>query len=344
MRPFLSGSRGRHSGNALEHILRQNGASAVQGPATGSGTKLSEEGNGTDEKSIILTLTSPADFIVDPDGTKNTKQAPHEIGVRSAAKHLQSIEHFKAVKRLENAKRKQKRLENERQDESAASGIQDFTFTHEHIHSPIPSGSLSSSLPSAAEVEMWARYEANGANFDAGNNAGNNAADVNVHHAQLQKQAEVFSLLDAEGVAKALGFGGNDVMKELLAKDDEEDFLSGIMANIGTGQLRKSASELRQGDKTPDTDQKCQSGILQLPSSENSFCTSRPTANSEIANCFTLGSIAGQFLEDVICMGDRAFQGSAPVTARGNGILSSSPGAMSQGWRNLFTPGRHQVD
>ncbi|KAJ7792769.1 hypothetical protein B0H14DRAFT_2623536 [Mycena olivaceomarginata] len=234
---------------------------------------------------------------------QNTKQAPHEIGVRSAAKHLQSIEHFKAVERLENAKRKQKRLENERQDESAASGIQDFTFTHEHIHSPIPSGSLSSSLPSAAEVEMWARYEANGANFDAGNNA----ADVNVHHAQLQKQAEVFSLLDAEGAAKALGFGGNDVMKELLAEDDEEDFLSGITANI---------------------DQKCQSGILQLPSSENSFCTSRPTANSEIANCFTLGSIAGQFLEDVICMGDRAFQGSAATT----------PGDGSRKWYTVKQP------
>jgi chitinase len=76
---------------------------------------------------------------------------------------------------------------------------------------------------------MWARYEADGAEFDAGNDA----ADMNVHHARLQKQAEVFGLLDAEGVAKALGFGGDDVAKELLAEDDEEDFLSGIMANIG---------------------------------------------------------------------------------------------------------------
>jgi hypothetical protein len=76
---------------------------------------------------------------------------------------------------------------------------------------------------------MWVRYEADGAEFDAGNNA----PDVNVHHTRLQKQAEVFGLLDAEGVAKALGFGGNDVVKELLAEDDKEDFLSRIMANIG---------------------------------------------------------------------------------------------------------------
>jgi hypothetical protein len=207
-------------------------------PPKGSGTKLSEEGNGTDEKSIILTLTSPTDFIVDPDGMKVECKVcsagiPSErhvkIGIRSAAKHLQSIEHFKAVERLGNAKRQQERLEDERRAESAASGIQDFTFTHEHIYGPIPSGSSSSGLPSAAEVEMWARYKADGAEFDAGNDA----ADVNVHHARLQKQAEVFGLLDAEGVAKALGFGGDDVAKELLAEDDEEDFLSGIMANIG---------------------------------------------------------------------------------------------------------------
>ncbi|KAJ7860659.1 hypothetical protein B0H14DRAFT_2576442 [Mycena olivaceomarginata] len=260
---------GGDGGNALEHVMRQNGASAVQGPETvnntcdfwenhcvsaclmlpkGSGTKLSEEGNGTDEKSIILTWHEGR---VQSLFNQNTKQAPHEIGVRSTAKHLQSIEHFKVVERLENAKRQQKRLENERQDESVASGIQDFTFTHEHIHSPIPSGSLSSGLPSAAEVEMWARYEANGANFDTGNNA----ADVNVHHAQLQKQAEVFSLLDAEGVAKALGFGGNDVMKELLAEDAEEDFLSGITANIdldGGPDLENNVNTDAEGSKLPE--------------------------------------------------------------------------------------------
>ncbi|KAJ7828570.1 hypothetical protein B0H14DRAFT_2594578 [Mycena olivaceomarginata] len=214
--------------------MRRNGVSAVQGPGVvnntcdfwedrclsaclmplkGSGTKLSKEGNGADEKSIILTLTSPTDFIVDPDGMKVEckvcsagipSKRRMKIVVRSAAKHLQSIKHFKVVERLGNTKRQQERLEDE-------------------------SGSPSSSLPSAAEVEMWARYEANGADFDTGNDA----ADANVHHAQLQKQAEVFSLLDAEGVAKVLGFGGDDVAKELLAEDDDEDFLSGIMANIG---------------------------------------------------------------------------------------------------------------
>ncbi|KAJ7734971.1 hypothetical protein B0H14DRAFT_3613787 [Mycena olivaceomarginata] len=212
-------------------------------PPKGSGTKLSEE-----------------DFIVDPDGSKVECKVcsagiPSErrvkIGIRSAAKHLQSIEHFKAVERLGNAKRQQERLEDERRAESAASGIQDFTFTHQHIHGPVPSGSSSSGLPSAAEVEMWARYEADGAEFDAGNDA----ADVNVHHARLQKQAEVFGLLDAEGVAKALGFGGDDVAKELLAEDDEEDFLSGIMANTdldGGPDLENNANTDAEGSEAPE--------------------------------------------------------------------------------------------
>jgi hypothetical protein len=92
-------------------------------PPKGSGTKLSEEGNGADVKSIILTLTSPADFIIDLDGRKVECKvgsagilSEHymKIGIRSATKHLQSIEHFKAVERLGNTKRQQERLEDEK--------------------------------------------------------------------------------------------------------------------------------------------------------------------------------------------------------------------------------------
>ncbi|KAJ7833002.1 hypothetical protein B0H14DRAFT_2591687 [Mycena olivaceomarginata] len=187
--------------------------SACLMPPKGSGTKLSEEGNGADEKSIILTLTSPADFIVDLDCTKVgckvcSAGIPSEhrvrIGVRSVAKHLQSMEHFEVVERLENAKRQQERLEDER-----TSHLRMNTLT----------------APFQAVLRVLAYPVQEGSRY------------MNVHHAQLQKQSEVFGLLDAEGVAKALGFGGDDVVNELLAEDKEEDFLSGIMANITESNL-----------------------------------------------------------------------------------------------------------
>jgi hypothetical protein len=76
---------------------------------------------------------------------------------------------------------------------------------------------------------MWDQYQAHGANFEAGEDH----ADETVELERLRGQAEVFGLLNAEGVARKLGFGSRDVGDDILDEEEEEDFLSEIMSKAG---------------------------------------------------------------------------------------------------------------
>ncbi|KAJ6607323.1 hypothetical protein B0H10DRAFT_2227986 [Mycena sp. CBHHK59/15] len=89
-----------------------------------------------------------------------------------------------------------------------------------------PVTSRPSNVPTQAEIDMWDGYLANGASFDAGDDQD----DSNVREERLRKEAEVFGLLNAEAVAKRLGFGSGKVAEEIL-EEEEEDFLSDIMRN-----------------------------------------------------------------------------------------------------------------
>ncbi|KAJ7508792.1 hypothetical protein B0H11DRAFT_1703142 [Mycena galericulata] len=77
---------------------------------------------------------------------------------------------------------------------------------------------------------MWRNYEANGADFSAGDDA----EDLRIRYAQLRKEADSFGLWSPEAVARDLGFGNADsVEDQILGEDEEEDFLSEIMRNAG---------------------------------------------------------------------------------------------------------------
>lgn len=90
-----------------------------------------------------------------------------------------------------------------------------------------------SNVPTQAKIEMWDGYLANGANFDAGDDQD----DPNVREERLRKEAEIFGLLNAEGVAKRLGFGSGSIAEEILEEEEEEDFLSDIMRNVGFADM-----------------------------------------------------------------------------------------------------------
>ncbi|KAJ7229612.1 hypothetical protein C8J57DRAFT_1251802 [Mycena rebaudengoi] len=94
-----------------------------------------------------------------------------------------------------------------------------------HSDGPIASGASGLHGRSGAEAEMWREYEENGADFSAGDDAG----DDGVRQQQLHTEAESFGLLDPEAAARKLGFGGVDLGAKILAED--EDFLSEIMRN-----------------------------------------------------------------------------------------------------------------
>ncbi|KAJ7685821.1 hypothetical protein B0H17DRAFT_1160739 [Mycena rosella] len=68
---------------------------------------------------------------------------------------------------------------------------------------------------------MWADLDANGAEFSAGD-------DVDEAHG-----VDSFGFWNPEAVARGLGFGDGDVESQILAEDEEEDFLAEIMRNAG---------------------------------------------------------------------------------------------------------------
>ncbi|KAJ6629079.1 hypothetical protein B0H10DRAFT_1939976 [Mycena sp. CBHHK59/15] len=146
------------------------------------------------------------------------------IAPRSAKKHLVSDDHLKAVEQVEEANRKVEELSRERRADSATKELRDIRFAAvQDLRGPVASGS--SRKISAAEAEMWEDYALNGADFDAGEEP----EDPNVRQAQLSKEADSFGLWNPEDVARKLGFGDDDLVGEVLAEDEEDDFLGEIM-------------------------------------------------------------------------------------------------------------------
>ncbi|KAJ6538244.1 hypothetical protein B0H10DRAFT_2245931 [Mycena sp. CBHHK59/15] len=106
----------------------------------------------------------------------------------------------------------------------APNELRDIRFAAvQDLRGPVASGS--SRKISAAEAEMWEDYALNGADFDAGEEP----EDPNVRQAQLSKEADSFGLWNPEDVARKLGFGDDDLVGEVLAEDEEDDFLGEIM-------------------------------------------------------------------------------------------------------------------
>ncbi|KAJ7678629.1 hypothetical protein B0H17DRAFT_1139319 [Mycena rosella] len=143
---------------------------------------------------------------------------------KSAVKHLGATDHLKTVKIAQEGRIRQQELANERHADSATSNLRDIPLTT-HL---IASASSSSRARSGAEAEMWADF-ANGAEFSAGD-------DVDEAHGQrerLREGVDSFGFWNPEAVARGLGFGDGDVESQILAEDEEEDFLAEIMRNAG---------------------------------------------------------------------------------------------------------------
>jgi hypothetical protein len=93
----------------------------------------------------------------------------------------------------------------------------------------IGGASLARRTASAAEIEMWDGFAENGAEFSAGDISDN----THMSHERLRQEADSFGLLNPEVVARNLGFGEGDLESEIVADDDEEDFLAEIMRHAG---------------------------------------------------------------------------------------------------------------
>ncbi|KAJ6622069.1 hypothetical protein B0H10DRAFT_2214671 [Mycena sp. CBHHK59/15] len=162
------------------------------------------------------------------------------MAVKSGVKHLGYAAHKRAVERVNEARVLAEKLQRERQGESSASGLRDFVFGSQQIHGPIAAAG-SSNHRSEEEIELWDKYRTYGADFDAGDDE----ADPQPQYERLRAEAEVFGLMNAEVVAKRLGFGGTDVGDEILAEEEEEDFFSELMRNADPFPLAMRAQPAR---------------------------------------------------------------------------------------------------
>lgn len=162
------------------------------------------------------------------------------MAVKSGVKHLQYSEHSKAVGLLEDARKRAEELRKERKAESAASGLRESPIVPPpHVAGPIAAGA--SNGRSLAEIEMWQEYDTHGANFDAGEDQ----ADPHAQHERLRREADIFGLMNAEAVARKMGFGDIDIeAEETLREEEEEDFLGEIMRNAGECESQVGWSRL----------------------------------------------------------------------------------------------------
>jgi hypothetical protein len=87
----------------------------------------------------------------------------------------------------------------------------------------------SSSLNSVGEMEMWADYEMNGADFDVGEDR---EAVIRAKYAQ---QERLFNLWNAGCMAKELGCsdGDKDALDLLEGEPEDEQVLSDLLENLG---------------------------------------------------------------------------------------------------------------
>ncbi|KAJ7018199.1 hypothetical protein C8F04DRAFT_1329160 [Mycena alexandri] len=137
---------------------------------------------------------------------------------QSGPKHLESVEHGKALELLEDASRKREQLAKERLAESAAQDLHDLTFTPTSIaRGPI----------AAVSSALGKNYAVNGAEFDAGDDT----EDTLVRHEKLREEARIFGVWNPDRAARDLGLGDEDVAGQILGDDEEEDFLAEILQN-----------------------------------------------------------------------------------------------------------------
>ncbi|KAJ7239486.1 hypothetical protein C8J57DRAFT_1245918 [Mycena rebaudengoi] len=195
-------------------------------PPKGSG-KLREEGKAKKSGSKALRLRTPVDFLYNEDRSKVKCKACAMgwIVAKSAAKHLTTPEHLKAVKAAEEANLRKLALAKERLEDSAIQAYRTASFTPQHPSGPTASGS-STAVRNETEIEMWADYEMNGARFDAGEEP----EDQRARWEQLGREADSFGLWDPGAAARRLGFGDENLD---IAEDEEEDFLAEIMRKAG---------------------------------------------------------------------------------------------------------------
>ncbi|KAJ7798697.1 hypothetical protein B0H14DRAFT_2617681 [Mycena olivaceomarginata] len=179
-------------------------------PPKGSGKLSEEDFRFNEDRTKVLCKVCSA-------GVSTERHA--WIATKSGAKHMRSPEHLKAVELVQEAQRRLEKFELERRADSAASELQDLSIPHEpHIPGP-----------AAVAQSSHARYRANGADFDAGDST----EDPGVQQRDLQSQADVFGLMNAEAVAQRLGFGNGDIAEEILAEEEELDFLGEILRSVG---------------------------------------------------------------------------------------------------------------
>ncbi|KAJ7143259.1 hypothetical protein C8R46DRAFT_1167848 [Mycena filopes] len=147
---------------------------------------------------------------------------------RSGPKHLLSVEHMKAVGLAEDSRRRREELERERAAEAAAQNLRDLQFVPmSSAHGPVAAMGSARGQRGPQEMDMWADFAANGAEFDAGGDA----ADAGVPLEKLRDEARTFGILDPEKAVRDLGFEDDD--GRMGREEEEEDFLAQLMANAG---------------------------------------------------------------------------------------------------------------
>lgn len=145
---------------------------------------------------------------------------------------------MKTIRLAADERKRQEVLAKERQVDAATTELRNVQFAAaQSLSGPIASTSSSHHRKSEAEIEMWDDYSTNGAQFSAGDSV---PVDTHTLHDRLREEAESFGLLNPEGVAKGLGFGDEDVAKQIIGDDEEEDFLAEIMRNAGEWNIEDS--------------------------------------------------------------------------------------------------------
>ncbi|KAJ7768675.1 hypothetical protein DFH07DRAFT_769222 [Mycena maculata] len=177
-------------------------------PPKGSGTSLKE-----------------ADFVFRAERTEVQCRVcnaglPEERRVwllaKNGARHPNSGEHKNVVEQLEDTQRTQEQLNNQ----CCAAVAENVPIRVAQIPRPIAVRRSTSGQVSAAELEMWASYAQNGADFSAGDMED----DMEAMHERAQ-QVDVFGLLDLKETAERLGFGGDEaITRDLLQIEAEDDF------------------------------------------------------------------------------------------------------------------------
>ncbi|KAJ7764704.1 hypothetical protein B0H16DRAFT_1798016 [Mycena metata] len=147
---------------------------------------------------------------------------------RSGPKHLASEEHRKAVELAEDSRHRREDAQKEREAETAARNLRNSKFAAApSVRGPAAAMGTSRGQPGLQEVEMWADFAANGAEFDAGGDT-----DAAAPIERWRDEARTFGILNPDKAVRDLGLGADDEV-QMGGEDAEEDFLAELMATIG---------------------------------------------------------------------------------------------------------------